>query len=227
MAKKVKYLSEYEEDLIWMSYRYCIGRHTIAAGMHAGNIAKHAYNKLQPERQQFMAYDIRRSIEDVLCIGEPSFFIDSNIDRRDYRPLEMYLEALKENGIKNNSDLSCIKSIRVTNNSGKVEYTVTKLKEDEHCISEHLLSDIHDLFTWANLAACFDKQNHKMVTVKLSDTNETYTTECFESYQLKSYDSYEYEKCFVPVDKYICFPAVITKINPEYITKIENIQNNR
>ena len=223
MAKKVKYLSEYDEDLIWMSYRYCIGRHTIATVMHAGNIAKHSYNKLGPERQRFMAYDIRKSIEDVLRIGEPSFFIDSNIAKEDYKPLEMYLEALQENGVKNKNDLRYVKSIHVTNNSGKIEYTVTKLNEGESNVSEYLLGDIHDLFVWANLAACFDKQNHKMVTVKLSDTDETYTVECFESYQLKSYDSYEYEKCFVPVDKYICYPDAVMKINPECIIKIENI----
>ena len=57
MAKKKvkkeepKEMSMYEEDLIWMSYRYCIGRHTIAASMHAGEIAKHEYFRLSPERR--------------------------------------------------------------------------------------------------------------------------------------------------------------------------------
>ena len=54
------------EDLIWMSYRYCIGRKTIAASMHAGNIAKNVYNVFSKERQTFMAHDIRREINDYV-----------------------------------------------------------------------------------------------------------------------------------------------------------------
>ena len=46
MAKKktenVKMMTQYEEDCVWMSYRYCIGRHTIASHCHAGDIAKNA-----------------------------------------------------------------------------------------------------------------------------------------------------------------------------------------
>ena len=32
-------LDSYEEDSMWMSYRYCIGRHTIASHMRANDIA--------------------------------------------------------------------------------------------------------------------------------------------------------------------------------------------
>ena len=31
-------MSDYEEDCMWMSYRYCIGRHAIASAMHANDI---------------------------------------------------------------------------------------------------------------------------------------------------------------------------------------------
>ena len=66
MAKKktesVKMLSQYEEDCVWMSYRYCIGRHTIASQCHAGNIAWNAYGRLTPERMQFMSEDINNEI---------------------------------------------------------------------------------------------------------------------------------------------------------------------
>ena len=41
------------EDLLWMSYRYYIGRKTIAASAHAGNIAQHTYNVLSSERKSF------------------------------------------------------------------------------------------------------------------------------------------------------------------------------
>ena len=65
-------LKDYEEDGIWMSYRYCIGRHTIASHMRAGDILKHYYKrlKLTPERCKFMAKDINKSIEDCLRWGQ-------------------------------------------------------------------------------------------------------------------------------------------------------------
>ena len=53
------------EDMIWMSYRYCIGRHTIAAAHHAETIhsvIKSNPDLLTPERKHFMALDIRREI---------------------------------------------------------------------------------------------------------------------------------------------------------------------
>lgn len=60
MAKKK--LTQFEEDCIWMSYRYCIGRHTITSNMHAGHIAQNCYDRLSNERLEFMANDIRDSI---------------------------------------------------------------------------------------------------------------------------------------------------------------------
>lgn len=226
MAKKVKYLSDYEEDLIWMSYRYCIGRHTIASTMHAGNIAKHAYGRLSPVRQQFMAYDIRKSIEDVLRIGKANFYIESSISNQDnlnYRPLEMYLDALSENNIKTKEDLKRVKSVRAIYDNRTTKYVVEMLDDDAEDNSEYLLTDIHDLFVWANLAACLDTRNHKMITCVIPETNETIITECFESYLLKSYDGYEFEKCWVPVDRYLYAPTAVLRINSEYITKIENL----
>jgi hypothetical protein len=52
------------EDYIWMSYRYCIGRHTIASHCHATQIAQDAYGKLSKERSQFNSEDINREIYD-------------------------------------------------------------------------------------------------------------------------------------------------------------------
>ena len=53
----------YEEDSMWMSYRYCIGRHTIAAHIRAGDIGTHCYGRMTKERSVFTAYDINREIK--------------------------------------------------------------------------------------------------------------------------------------------------------------------
>ena len=70
MAKSKKFKvtiqdESFFEDLIWMSYRYCIGRHTIAAAMHASNLVSIVDN-LSEDRKQFMAKDIRREINSTL-----------------------------------------------------------------------------------------------------------------------------------------------------------------
>ena len=61
-------MSSYLEDLIWMSYRYCIGRHTLAATMHAGHIAQNSYHAIPDDRKEFMAHDIRREINEALSM---------------------------------------------------------------------------------------------------------------------------------------------------------------
>jgi hypothetical protein len=56
------------EDFIWMSYRYCIGRKTIAAAMHADTIREFINNNpniISENRMQFMATDIRREINHI------------------------------------------------------------------------------------------------------------------------------------------------------------------
>ena len=74
MARKKQYKAVvsdemYMEDLIWMSYRYCIGRKTIAAHSHAGNIARYSFDHISDGRKRFMAKDIREEINDVLNVS--------------------------------------------------------------------------------------------------------------------------------------------------------------
>ena len=59
-------ISEFEETCMWMSYRYAIGRHTIAASMHANDIATHFFYRLSNDRKEFTAFDIAREIDNDL-----------------------------------------------------------------------------------------------------------------------------------------------------------------
>ena len=70
-------MTDYEEDCIWMSYRYCIGRHTIASHMHANDIWKNCRGRMSKERELFTAFDINRSIEDSLRWIKPYFHFPS------------------------------------------------------------------------------------------------------------------------------------------------------
>lgn len=54
-------MSDFEETCIWMSYRYAIGRKTIAAVTHARDIAMHL-DWIPENRREFTAEDILRTI---------------------------------------------------------------------------------------------------------------------------------------------------------------------
>ncbi len=196
--------------------------------MHAGNIAKNAYGKLTPMRQQFMAFDIRRSIEDDLRIGRLNFYIATYIQRQDnpeYRPLEMFLEALKENGIKDKVALSRVYRIDAEYNpdNGKLEYKVRYLDKDKEGIPESLIPDCHDLFVWADLAACFDRRSHKMISYLNTETNEVAEYEAFESYVLTSWNSFEFRKIWRPVKSYIENPSITTWLDEAHIQEIKDM----
>lgn len=217
MAKKTskKYLSDYEEDLIWMSYRYCIGRHTIAAGMHAGNIVKNSYDKLNPERRDFMAFDIRREIESILRWNKPGFYLGSMFQRQDlpeYRPLELFIEAIN---YKSREELHKIKSIHLDSIGG--EYTIEYLKDGE-CETFSLI-ELHDLMTWMDVASCFDSKSHKTCKVFNPKTNETEEIEYFDSYVLADFRSVRFKKIKVPVSEYVKNPFITIRIDEDCICK--------
>lgn len=54
-------MSDFKETCIWMSYRYAIGRKTIAAVTHAADIARHI-DWIPESRREFTAEDILRTI---------------------------------------------------------------------------------------------------------------------------------------------------------------------
>lgn len=222
MAKKPKQLSMYEEDLVWMSYRYCIGRHTIAAAMHAGNIASNAYSKLSKARRNFMAFDIRREIDSQLSFSQANFFIDTCLKRQDnpnYRPLEMFLEIVNSNGIKNGNDYKKVKSIHVDDNGSSVEY-----KDDGSVSSIAIGQDIYDLVPWMKLANLFDSSTHKMLSLRNPETGETATVECFRTPVLRSCSTFEYDMRWVPVEKHISNPAIETWADEDFIVSIDDVK---
>ena len=69
-----KTLSSYEEDLIYMSSRYCIGRNNISCNMHPYEILKNSYNKMSDSFKEKYAKDIRKEITGfniLITIMEP------------------------------------------------------------------------------------------------------------------------------------------------------------
>ena len=96
----------YEEDSMWMSYRYCIGRHTIASHMRAGDIGTHCYGRMTRERSIFTAYDINREIEERLQFGNcPEWhFPITSMNRIYTSAIDIFCQFIEDYDIKSKED---------------------------------------------------------------------------------------------------------------------------
>lgn len=211
-------LKDYEEDGIWMSYRYCIGRHTIASHMRAGDILKHYYKrlKLTPERCKFMSKDINKSIEDCLRWGQLNVYMSySQYDN--INPLDETIKAISdEDGVIDEEKIKHISKINLEVFDGNVLSTISN---DENKTLYYLINDFTDLIVWSNCAKILDLDSHKVCKVSYQGKDEY-----IEYVEMTSVDSindgkYKVIKRKVPVDKYVANSAIYSYINEDYIVE--------
>lgn len=157
-ANKLTPLSDYEETLIWMSYRYAIGRKTIHAHMHAGDIMSHSYErlKLTPDRMEFMSKDINRSIEDIMRFSDPIIYIDNPCQVNIF-PVELYLTVISKEPNFNEKRIKYI-HINVNETGDYLSHSIEYKKDDEP--DNILIDKVHDLIVWNNVAKVFDMSKH-------------------------------------------------------------------
>jgi hypothetical protein len=164
MSKTQNQLTSFEEDCIWMSYRYCIGRQTIAAQMHADGIANYVYDRLNSKRLQFMSEDICREIYDSIKFNH---FIDmgwyGNIPKQYFKPLDVIYEIFNAENIDSIDKISEIKTISINWNGSlnKYDYSIYRYQDNDCKFNNHSFNDISSLEVWQRLANLFDKQSHK------------------------------------------------------------------
>lgn len=188
------------EDFIWMSYRYCIGRHTIAAAAHADTIAKVLTanpNILSKERQEFMIKDIRCEINNVLnfksCIQFDGFHQD-----KDWFTKLLIFSNTQENPKSKKYFIDC--------NTGEIECTDTTV--DSWNVFD---SDYEDLIPWVKLSNMFDPKCWKKVFVEYDGKKENY-----ECYPWPAKINGKYEIVYSKIGEMTGW-----NINPDFIVKIE------
>ena len=107
-------LTDYEEDCMWMSYRYCIGRHTIASSMHAGHIWANCKDRMSNERALFTAFDINREIENSLQFHKPYFhFPLTSLNRIYTSAVDIVCEFMEDYNIKSIDDFIKYRDIHI------------------------------------------------------------------------------------------------------------------
>lgn len=159
--KDVKISRDSFEDFIWTSYRYCIGRHTIAAACHADTIAKaikdnpHALTK---ERKEFNSVDIMREVNDR-CNWKDCYRIYGT------RDMDIFSAVLyASNELENPRDYI----YEVDAYSGDV----TPIKADKELLCK-FDDDYIDLMPWVKLSYWLNESTHKMVTTVFEGKEET------------------------------------------------------
>ena len=220
--------SLFEEMLMWTSYRYCIGRHTYVTSL-AGEMAQHYYNRLSDERMEFTARDIRREIYDKLQWLPFNFKIHRVYDSDPLNPLDALLTFIQKNNIDTIDSLYKYANLRYDAHIDEYKFEI----KNPTIKSYFSISDIEDLIPWENLAACFDKKNHKIVTTEYDGKIETHR--CFKSWKRVSvpcedkpgyYNVSEFGwiPIWVVVDEYLKTGNTNRYLADEFITKVEDIK---
>lgn len=225
MAKKKEKCSLFEEMLMWTSYRYCIGRHTYVTSL-AGEMAQHYYDKLEEDRLEFTANDIRREIYDKLQWLPFDFKIHRMYDSDPFNPIDVLMEFIDRVGINDMKQFLSYSNIEYDVHNDKFEWE----KKTPTIKSYFSISDIDDLIPWNNLAACFDKKNHKIITIEYNGNTETY--ECFKTWVRKSVPcedkpgyyrqtEFGWEPRWVVVDEYLKTGNTYKTLNEDFIKDIK------
>lgn len=174
------------EDFIWMSYRYAIGRHTIAAYHHADTV--YMYLKQFSEAGiQHAIVDIRREIQSAAqnaCV-----FKHLALGPEDYcDPVTALLKHMYENNIAYTPEFWKTNICSIDRDGVEIiPRTGAYAKITEHEERYSYLNDIKDLFIWCKLVSALDKENYVNATYyadESKDPNKTVTKKCYAWYDV-------------------------------------------
>lgn len=202
------------EDFIWMSYRYCIGRKTIAACTHADTITSLVINNpnlLSDERKAFMVQDIREQITNAInwknCI-----YINGSHYRKDiFSPL-MY--ALNEYPDRKHT----VFYFDANTNE------IYKTKKDESLYEfDTVDADYNDLIPWVKLANLLDTSCHRVITVVFDGNKQEIDCYPFPREIRNDDGTITYKESWAGVEDGNCV-SMCRYIADEYITEIESIE---
>lgn len=210
-------------DLLWMSMRYCIGRHTIATSNHAYEIANIIYDNpgaLSNFELTRLAIDIRDEIIGILR-WDPRIKITGTAAGHD-----MYSELLYT--IQTIDDPH--RTLFEYNAAYKVfeTYPLGDTNLERVRSRAHIDCDYADLIPWVKLANALDKSTHKKIVCEWEDDKgKKHIDEdiCFPyPARVKSNDGFRYFKAWTPVKAALCRGLLVQSwISEDVIKEIKDI----
>ena len=210
------------EDFIWMSYRYCIGRKTAAANMHAGTIAELIFknpNLLTKERKEFMAQDIRQCILDTLKWNKRLRFENNyHWHNTNWDFYTLLLEGMSE------CPYPAEARYVIDMEKRTLSWEKYGFRHNEAETLDKVDDMYDDLIGWVKLANALDESCHKDITVNIEGQDCKYDRiiRCFP-YTARTQG--EYTLVWASLEKDAGSNITMQGyIIPEMITKIEDVK---
>lgn len=186
-----------ENDLIWLSHNYAMGRHSYAAS-HCDDIMSYSNEVLSPARKEFMARDIRREIADHLRFQPFSFCVPLGIEET-HSPLDLFLNFITDNGIDTKEKLLEFSRIDVlVGTDGGISYHTEKKKQEHASFST--MSSIDDYIGWDELASFFLPSCHKKCRVVYNGEESVITYINSWTTRYNAEGKILYDRVKVPID---------------------------
>lgn len=208
------------EDLIWMSYRYCIGRKTIAASAHAGTVADIIFknpNLLSKDRREFMAQDIRRSVLDILKWNKRIRFENNYYLDFDWDFYALLLEGMSECPYPSEARYVIDMDKRT------LSWEKYGFRHNEVEVFDKPDDMYDDLIVWMKLANALDETCHKDITVNVE--GKEHTIRCFP-YVARTQG--EYKQVWASLDRDAGSNITMQGyVIPEMITNLDNSKDGR
>lgn len=197
------------EDLIWMSTRYCVGRHTIASHCHAGNIIRYAYDYMDDNFKETLVRDIRNMINDQVKFYDNIKLINNTSVLNNLDSDAVYMIG----NFIYNTELECIDEYKYVVDFEKKSVSVYDLDEPKN-----IGGVIDDLLVWSKMANFLDQATH--VKIEVNDNGETKTITAFPYIERIYGKEIQYQRLYCDLESYKANPDENIFINPDCIKLI-------
>lgn len=232
-------IGEYERDLIWMAYRYAIGRHTIHASTMCKDMCMNIPGRVSKARAEFMAMDIQREIAMHLRFLPATFRIDEEAkwdgvpigsSSEYFRPLDYFICFVNSRSIRKPEELKKYQYITFTGMSkGSCEFDIC---ESDGCEKFYSWMDWEDLMQWNDLSKLLDERCHRWAVIKnYRYKNKVQMVEYFNTYNRNAgYNTPEdkdkllYKQVLVPVHMMQRNPYICCTIDPGSVVVSEIVK---
>jgi hypothetical protein len=171
---------DFKETCLWMSYRYAIGRKSIAAVSHAAEIAKHL-DWIPEDRWEFTAEDILREVNQ--SIGWTDNLSIMGLDgHRKTDVFSVLFSFIEKNPTYMSHDMFNKHHWVINLDNGNV--SVMEKEEPTNKLLS-IFYDYNDYRDWIKLAKILKNET---VNVTLEYNGETVVEECYEFWECSLYN---------------------------------------
>ena len=213
MAKKKqdtlnKGISNFEEDLLWTSLRYCIGTHSYMLSF-AYDIAKNLYYKLSDNQKRKHSKEIRKEIYRKFNFGRFHIDIHRVTSEDPLNVIQVIMDFIKEYNINSYKELNKYNSIEYDANSKKFINSSSLSTPIEPSYYPLSYMEINDFIVWETLASLLDIDNHKIIKLKDGEEVEAFKTFMTKKVPLEDNPRYYrqadfgWDEVWIPVDMYV------------------------